>query len=104
MIALLISTSKPSHAKGSRRNCSSLIDFRGFLDRRYSVLCVGTWFAVLGMWILKFHPESYASAVYPGNNITQYFLCMLNGCSIAGAVVAEGFLVTELADSISYGP
>lgn len=86
MIALLISTSKPSHAKGSRRNCSSLIDFRGFLDRRYSVLCVGTWFAVLGMWIPSYYIKSYASAVYPGNNITQYFLCMLNGCSIAGAI------------------
>ncbi|KAH9868782.1 hypothetical protein J1614_007856 [Plenodomus biglobosus] len=85
-IALLISTSKPSHVKGTPRNCSLLVDFRGFLDRRYSVLCIGIWFAVLGMWIPSYYIKSYANAVYPGNQISKYFLCMLNGCCILGAI------------------
>ncbi|KAF2845334.1 MFS general substrate transporter [Plenodomus tracheiphilus IPT5] len=85
-IALLISTSKPSHVKGTRRSCGSLIDFGGFLDRRYSVLCIGTWFAILGIWIPSYYIKSYANAVYPSNHISKYFLCILNSCSILGAI------------------
>lgn len=49
-IALCISTSKPSERSG-RKGCACLIDFKGFLDSRYAVLCAGTWFAILGLWI-----------------------------------------------------
>ncbi|CAO2657115.1 Nn.00g032410.m01.CDS01 [Neocucurbitaria sp. VM-36] len=84
-IALCISTSMPS-GKGGRWSCSSLIDFRGFLDLRYTVLCIGTWFAILGLWIPSYYIKTYANAAYPGNNISEYFLCIMNGCTIFGAI------------------
>lgn len=54
-IALCISTSKPNSAKGNRRNCGWLIDFRGFLDLRYTILCIGAWFSILGIWIPSYY-------------------------------------------------
>ncbi|CAI9632382.1 unnamed protein product [Alternaria burnsii] len=89
-IALCTSTSKPS-GKPDRKDFASLIDFRGFLDRSYAVLCIGTWFAILGLWIPAYYLKSYANAVYAGNTVSKYFLCMLNGSSIVGATFG-GFL------------
>ncbi|KAB2107965.1 hypothetical protein AG0111_0g4454 [Alternaria gaisen] len=89
-IALGISTSKPS-GKPDRKGFASLINFRGFLDRSYAVLCIGTWFAILGLWIPAYYLKSYANAVYTGNTVSKYFLCMLNGSSIVGATFG-GFL------------
>ncbi|KAG9189589.1 hypothetical protein G6011_06457 [Alternaria panax] len=89
-IALCISTSKPS-GKPERKGIASLIDFRGFLDKSYAVLCIGTWFAILGLWVPAYYLKSYANAVYAGNTVSKYFLCMLNGSSIVGATFG-GFL------------
>jgi len=86
-IALFISTSKHSSVNGTRRTCSSLIDFRGFLDIRYSILCIGTWFAILGIWIPSYYIKSYTDVAYPGNSVSQYFLCLMNSCSILGAIL-----------------
>ncbi|KAF3045693.1 hypothetical protein E8E12_011267 [Didymella heteroderae] len=69
-IALAISTSRPA-GKDQPRNCGSLIDFRGFLDLRYAVLCI----------------EMYTNAAYSSPSISEYFLPMMNGCSILGAVL-----------------
>ncbi|KAF1842253.1 MFS general substrate transporter [Cucurbitaria berberidis CBS 394.84] len=87
-IALCISTSLPSgkSGKSGRSSCSSLIDLRGFLDLRYAVLCVGTWFAILGLWIPSYYIKIYANVAYPGNTISEYFLCIMYGCSIFGAI------------------
>ncbi|KAH7402870.1 major facilitator superfamily domain-containing protein [Pyrenochaeta sp. MPI-SDFR-AT-0127] len=84
-IALCISTSLPSGTSNPRR-CGALIDFRGFLDLRYAVFCVGTWFSVLGLYIPSYYIKSYTNAAYPDNTISKYFLCILNSCSIFGAV------------------
>jgi MCP family monocarboxylic acid transporter-like MFS transporter 10 len=81
----------------------ALIDFRGFYDLRYTVLCIGTFFAILGLWIPSYYistyqrpqskpvsdfsAETYASVTYDGNKISEYFLCIMNGCSILGAIV-----------------
>jgi len=103
-VALFISTSKPSKQDGNR-SCASLIDFRGFLDLRYTVLCIGTFFAILGLWMPSYYismlkipflaplftayhlPETYANVAYPNNKIGEYFLCIMNGTSILGAIV-----------------
>ncbi|CAG5179112.1 uncharacterized protein ALTATR162_LOCUS9039 [Alternaria atra] len=89
-VALCISTSKPS-GKPHPRSLASLIDFRGFLDKSYVVLCIGTWFAILGLWIPAYYLKSYANAVYAGNAVSKYFLCMLNSSSIVGATFG-GFI------------
>ena len=59
-IALGISITTPSGNFESRRRDDDgggacLVDFRGFLDLRYAVLCVGTWFAVLGLWLPAYY-------------------------------------------------
>ena len=53
-ISLAISTSRPV-GKDQPRNCGALIDFRGFLDLRYAVLCIGSFFAQLGQWIPSYY-------------------------------------------------
>ncbi|KAJ4336920.1 hypothetical protein N0V95_008488 [Ascochyta clinopodiicola] len=85
-IALCISTSKPRF-KDEAKGFGSLIDFRGFLDIRYAVLCAGGFFAQLGQWIPSYYIKMYTNAAYPGNNVSHYFLPMMNGCSITGAVI-----------------
>jgi MCP family monocarboxylic acid transporter-like MFS transporter 10 len=81
----------------------ALIDFRGFLDLRYTILCIGTFFAILGLWIPSYYisrhksfqhvfrsnqpSETYANAVFDGNTISEYFLCIMNSSSILGAIV-----------------
>ncbi|KAF1365945.1 MFS general substrate transporter [Lizonia empirigonia] len=85
-IALCISTGKPKE-RDQPRNCDSLIDFRGFLDLRYAVLCIGGFFAQLGQWIPSYYIKMYTNAAYPGNSISDYFLPMMNGCSILGAIL-----------------
>jgi hypothetical protein len=57
-IALYISTSKPSKQAG-KMSFGVLIDFRGFLDLRYTVLCIGTFFAILGLWIPSYYISTY---------------------------------------------
>ncbi|KAF2818719.1 MFS general substrate transporter [Ophiobolus disseminans] len=84
-IALFISSSKPSKRDG-KRSCMSLIDFSGFLDLRYTILCIGTFFAILGLWMPSYYIKTYANVAYPGNTISEYFLCIMNGTSILGAV------------------
>ncbi|KAF2632805.1 MFS general substrate transporter [Macroventuria anomochaeta] len=83
-ISLAISTSKPI-GKNQPRNCGSLIEFRGFLDLRYAVLCIRGFFAQLGQWIPLYYIKMYTNAAYPGNNVSEYFLSMMNGCRILGA-------------------
>jgi MCP family monocarboxylic acid transporter-like MFS transporter 10 len=65
------------------------------LDRRYAVLCIGTWLAILGLWIPAYYLKPYANAVYPGNTVSNYFLCMLNGSSIMGATFG-GFIGDQI--------
>ncbi|KAJ4383996.1 hypothetical protein N0V86_000840 [Didymella sp. IMI 355093] len=85
-IALAISTSRPA-GKDQPRNCGALIDFRGFLDLRYAVLCIGGFFAQLGQWIPSYYIKMYTNAAYANPSISDYFLPMMNGCSILGAVL-----------------
>ncbi|KAH6620246.1 major facilitator superfamily domain-containing protein [Boeremia exigua] len=94
LVAIAISTSKPI-GKIQHRDCGSLIDFRGFFDIRYAVLCVGGFFAQLGQWIPSYYIKMYTNAAYPGNSVSEYFLPVLNGCSILGAVLG-GFLGDHL--------
>ncbi|KAF1914042.1 major facilitator superfamily domain-containing protein [Ampelomyces quisqualis] len=82
-IALCISTSKPSN-QNEKKGRAALIDYHGFLDIRYTILCVGTFFAILGLWIPSYYIKTYANVVFPGNTISEYFLCIMNACSILG--------------------
>jgi MCP family monocarboxylic acid transporter-like MFS transporter 10 len=54
VIALFISTSL-GNGKLITKNWGSLLDYRGFLDSRYSVLCVGAFLAQLGQWTPSYY-------------------------------------------------
>jgi hypothetical protein len=54
VIALWISTSL-GNGKKITDNWGSLLDYRGFLDARYSVLCVGAFLAQLGQWTPSYY-------------------------------------------------
>ncbi|KAL6703697.1 hypothetical protein ACN47E_009391 [Coniothyrium glycines] len=84
-IALCITTSKPANDP-KRKSHGSLLDFGGFRDLRYTVLCIGTWFAILGLWIPSYYIKTYAEVVYPGNAVSKYFLCIINSSCIFGAI------------------
>jgi hypothetical protein len=55
-----MSKSKPQGQDGRR---AALIDFRGFLDIRYTILCAGTFFAILGLWIPSYYISAFRIAV-----------------------------------------
>lgn len=54
-LALFLSTSKPSGNSTSKGRASSLVDSGGGRGCRYTVLCVGMWFATLGLWIPAYY-------------------------------------------------
>jgi MCP family monocarboxylic acid transporter-like MFS transporter 10 len=98
---MAISTGMPIE-KGRSLTFRSLVDLQGFTDLRYSVLCIGGFFAQLGQWIPSYYismsysrdgdgfflqrAEMYTNAAYPGNGVSEYFLPMMNGGMIIGAV------------------
>ena len=51
---MAISTGMPIE-KGRQLTFRSLFDFKGILDDRYSVLCIGGFFAQLGQWIPSYY-------------------------------------------------
>jgi MCP family monocarboxylic acid transporter-like MFS transporter 10 len=53
-VALFLSTSKPN-IPDEKSGRAALIDYRGFLDIRYTILCVGTFFSILGLWIPSYY-------------------------------------------------
>lgn len=65
----------------------TLLDFKGFLDARYSVLCVGAWIAQIGIWVPNYYIESYGKIIDPHTVIKGYFLPLINGTSIFGMIV-----------------
>ncbi|EMD65698.1 hypothetical protein COCSADRAFT_86468 [Bipolaris sorokiniana ND90Pr] len=85
-IALCICTSKPIRSSTCKDH-TFRVDFGGFMDPQYAVLCVGTWFAILGLWLPAYYVKTYADNIHPGNNVSKYFLCMMNGSSMLGATL-----------------
>ncbi|KAJ6196695.1 major facilitator superfamily domain-containing protein [Bipolaris maydis] len=85
-IALCLCTSKPIRSS-TDKDRTFRVDFGGFLDLRYAVLCAGTWFAILGLWLPAYYVKTYADNIHPGNNVSKYFLCMMNGSSMLGATL-----------------
>ncbi|PVI06267.1 MFS general substrate transporter [Periconia macrospinosa] len=84
-IALLVSFwDIPSHAEKSLRK---FLDFRGFLDRRYSVLCAGAFIAMLGQFVPYYYISSYTADVHPTSSAKYYLLPLMNACSFLGRIL-----------------
>ncbi|KAF2865909.1 major facilitator superfamily domain-containing protein [Massariosphaeria phaeospora] len=82
----------------------TLLDFRGFRDRRYSVLTFGAFIAMLGQfvpyyYIGKYRPLhlncSYSTAANPDAPAKQYLLPIMNAASIIGRLLG-GLAADEL--------
>ncbi|KAF2877222.1 major facilitator superfamily domain-containing protein [Massariosphaeria phaeospora] len=85
-VAVLISTSRNSGKKISL-SLASLVDFKGFLDIKYSVLCIGAWIAQLGLFVPSFYIEPYCAVAFPGSAIKGYLLSVINAAGILGMVI-----------------
>ncbi|KAF2728469.1 MFS general substrate transporter [Polyplosphaeria fusca] len=86
-IATCISTPRNAKVAGSRTVWLSLFDYKGFLDRRYSVLAIGSCVAQLGVFIPSYYIESYRSNVYGPNTMRGYLVPLLNAGGMIGAVL-----------------
>jgi MCP family monocarboxylic acid transporter-like MFS transporter 10 len=60
-VALSISSTKQD--AGPLRSWKRLIDFEGFLDRRYSVLAVGAFVAMLGQFVPYYYISEHLCIV-----------------------------------------
>ncbi|KAF2476628.1 MFS general substrate transporter [Lindgomyces ingoldianus] len=89
-IALCISTSRPS-GRVTRISFSSLLDLRGFLDVRYSVIALGAFLCHLGIWVPFYYIQEYCGVIYPSASIQVYLLSLANATSLIGMIVG-GFL------------
>ncbi|CAI6337242.1 unnamed protein product [Periconia digitata] len=85
MIALLISRAKLTDVPD--KSLRQLLDFRGFLDRRYSVLCVGSFIAMLGQFVPYYYISSYMSDTNPESPAKDYLLPLMNACSFLGRIL-----------------
>lgn len=73
-IALFISSAKPI-AKPSRR-LSDILDFRGFLDKRYSVLALGGFISMLGQFVPYYYISEHMQRLnYHSAHAARYLLC-----------------------------
>ncbi|KAF2751875.1 MFS general substrate transporter [Sporormia fimetaria CBS 119925] len=89
-VALFISTSKPIYRPWNVA-WTTLLDYRGFKDRRYAVLCLGIWFAQIGIWVPNYYIESYCFIIDPNSSIKGNFLPLINGTSILGMIMGGFF-------------
>ncbi|KAF2009488.1 MFS general substrate transporter [Aaosphaeria arxii CBS 175.79] len=84
-IALSISWTKlpPKPLRGA----GQLFDFKGFLDKRYSVLAVGAFVAMLGQYVPYYYITSYCSTSNPNSSAKDYLLPLMNAASILGRIL-----------------
>ncbi|KAF2656732.1 MFS general substrate transporter [Lophiostoma macrostomum CBS 122681] len=86
ILAICISTSRRTK-RPVKDVCTSLLDYRGFRDPRYSTLCLGIFIVQFGIWVPIYYIEPYCSAINPNASLKGYFLPLINGCSIFGMVL-----------------
>lgn len=85
---------------------SKLLDFKGFLDLRYSVLAIGAFLAMLGQFIpfyyismnlpallkkpkFKMMTDTYTQAVHPTSPSKDYLLPLMNASSFVGRILYD---------------
>ncbi|KAF1960694.1 MFS general substrate transporter [Byssothecium circinans] len=84
-IALLVSDTKaPNNPTKSLRR---LFDFKGFLDRRYSVLVAGAFLAMLGQFVPYYYIGAYTVDTYPEAPAGPYLLPVMNASSFLGRIL-----------------
>jgi hypothetical protein len=67
------------------RSCVfSLLDYRGFLDRRYRVLALGAWIAQIGLWIPTYYIGRFRSfLILEANAIAESYRSNIYGKDVS---------------------
>lgn len=102
-IAILISSTNMPRQR--LKSVKGLVDLRGFLDRRYSVLAVGAFIAMLGQFVPYYYISTdniallasgfgptdslgtYMQATNPNSPAKDYLLPLMNASSILGRIM-----------------
>lgn len=74
---------------------ADLLDFRGFLDLRYSCLAAGAVVGSLGVYVPFYYLESYCLVLDPTSPIAPYLLPLINASSLVGRI-AGGWAADRL--------
>jgi MCP family monocarboxylic acid transporter-like MFS transporter 10 len=103
--AIALSISSNEHETEPLGSWKRLLDFTGFLDRRYAVLAAGAFLAMLGQFIpyyyiskqptmrfptknlLAIRTGSYMTAVHPVSPAKDYLLPLMNASSFLGRIL-----------------
>ncbi|KAF2273514.1 MFS general substrate transporter [Westerdykella ornata] len=85
IVALCISSTKSIQQPLSK--LSELLDFRGFLDSRYSVLALGAFVTMLGQFVPYYYITSYCVAANPSSPAKVFLLPAMNAASIVGRIL-----------------
>ncbi|KAF2110452.1 major facilitator superfamily domain-containing protein [Lophiotrema nucula] len=85
-LAIGLSTSKHT-AQAVSSKWRTLLDFQGFRDRRYAVLCAGAWLVQLGLFAPTYYIQSYCASIYPTTNLKAYLVALINAAGILGGIL-----------------
>ncbi|KAJ4291657.1 hypothetical protein N0V90_009552 [Kalmusia sp. IMI 367209] len=69
------------------KSIKNLMDLKGFLDRRYSVLAAGAFIAMLGQFIPYYYISTYMQATNPTSPARNYLLPLMNASSFVGRIL-----------------
>ncbi|KAF8815618.1 MFS general substrate transporter [Phlegmacium glaucopus] len=72
-----------------------LIDYRAFLDPRYTIFVAGAWLNIMSVFNPFFQVGAYGVAAHGANGLTPYLLAIMCATSIFGRVL-PGYLADRL--------
>ncbi|KAJ3949583.1 uncharacterized protein N0V96_000704 [Colletotrichum fioriniae] len=84
-IAIAVSSSK--RPKRKMRSFRDLLDYKGFLDIRYSCLSAGAVISSLGIYVPFYYIEPFCVALDPNSTIRPYLLPLINAASLFGRII-----------------
>ncbi|KAI3540353.1 hypothetical protein CSPX01_08265 [Colletotrichum filicis] len=84
-IAIAVSSSK--RPKRKMRSLRDLLDYKGFLDIRYSCLSAGAVISSLGIYVPFYYIEPFCVALDPNSTIRPYLLPLINAASLFGRII-----------------
>ncbi|KAK2758472.1 hypothetical protein CKAH01_05520 [Colletotrichum kahawae] len=84
-LAIVVSSSK--QPKRKLKSLGGLLDYKGFLDIRYSCLSAGAVIASLGVYVPFYYIEPFCVALDPNSKVRSYLLPLINASSLFGRIL-----------------
>ncbi|KAF6828192.1 hypothetical protein CPLU01_08671 [Colletotrichum plurivorum] len=92
-VAILVSSSRQPRRK--LKSAGELLDYKGFLDVRYTCLAIGATLTSLGVYVPLYYIEPYCAILDPNSKIQAYLLPLINASSLFGRVIG-GFVADRI--------